>query len=847
MKDMTTTRSLLAALAAIVLMTLAPLTAQAAGDHPAMSQGAERVLKENANTDSAQTVYYANNPWRVIGYGDTEGNEYARKAGMLTLFSAANLTTSQFNPDKKPDDCNDYGMNPDKPSDPSILKATVDSLFNGTGTARFSDKEQAAVVERILEMDEYSRTEPHSTGVSGSQTSGYLWPLSTAEALHLPSKTFRSASGFWWLRSPGGQNFGAAGVKANGSVGTVGGYDVSFDGGVRPAFYLNLSSVLFISAAVGGKGSGPAGPKALEAVGTNAGDEWKLTLKDDGTIAKLDGHKDFNATYAGVSGKVVSVQIDGAKKGAGEWISAIVRAESGDITYYGRVALCSDDVPLAVSIDLEGKFASGDKLLVFNEQVNDDKKTDYASELKEIALPPLYTVSFDMQGQGTDPNEQTVFSGQTAAEPAGLSKTGYTFGWYKEAACTNKWDFTTDTVTTDTTLYAGWTAHAYTVSFDINGGDGGQTMAPQQRAYGDGKPLTKNAFTNTGHRFTGWRDEANDKSYADEATDDLTTVSGDIIVLKAQWDRPLIVSNDLPAGRVKAKYSATVGLSGASGAVTWAWSGTMPKGLKSSDGIISGKPTEAGSFDVTVRATDSAGAWDERTFTLLIEKAKGPAAPTGLVATPPTAQGMTDGAISGVDPTMEWSADDGETWTDCPASGPITGLKAGTYWVRVKETATTKTGESATVTVPESGAHVVEIRLIDGGDGGPVVVLELTSNGAPVAGMDLWAWLVPADGGAEQGAFLGTTDEDGRLVLDVDALVWATGDRAGERASIPAGTWRIRIEIRDASGDLWTGMTTDGVSLPATSPGTSGGGCFNVGFGGLAMMAVAASVLKRKG
>lgn len=45
-----------------------------------------------------------------------------------------------------------------------------------------------------------------------------------------------------------------------------------------------------------------------------------------------------------------------------------------------------------------------------------------------------------------------------ATLPADPAKSGYTFGgWYKEESCTNKWNFTTDTVTADRTLYAKWT------------------------------------------------------------------------------------------------------------------------------------------------------------------------------------------------------------------------------------------------------------------------------------------------------------------------------------------------------------------------------------------------------
>lgn len=69
---------------------------------------------------------------------------------------------------------------------------------------------------------------------------------------------------------------------------------------------------------------------------------------------------------------------------------------------------------------------------------------------------PTYTVTFDANGHGTAPAAQTVESGKTATMPADPTETGWVFGgWYKEAACTNAYDFST-AVTGDITLYAKW-------------------------------------------------------------------------------------------------------------------------------------------------------------------------------------------------------------------------------------------------------------------------------------------------------------------------------------------------------------------------------------------------------
>ncbi|MDR2634511.1 MAG: InlB B-repeat-containing protein, partial [Clostridiales bacterium] len=77
-----------------------------------------------------------------------------------------------------------------------------------------------------------------------------------------------------------------------------------------------------------------------------------------------------------------------------------------------------------------------------------------------------YTVTFDSNGGNT---VQTVNAnyGDTIAEPTDPEKTGYTFdGWYKEIGLNNRWDFSSDTVTGNITLYAKWNPIAYTVTFN---------------------------------------------------------------------------------------------------------------------------------------------------------------------------------------------------------------------------------------------------------------------------------------------------------------------------------------------------------------------------------------------
>ena len=113
-----------------------------------------------------------------------------------------------------------------------------------------------------------------------------------------------------------------------------------------------------------------------------------------------------------------------------------------------------------------------------------------------------YTLTFDANGHGKAPAAITADYNTTVAEPAAPETDGYTFdGWYKESTCENPWNFSTDKVTQDTTLYAKWTANGYTVTFDNQGH--GTAPAAQRIAY-DNTAAVPTAPTATGYAFGGW-------------------------------------------------------------------------------------------------------------------------------------------------------------------------------------------------------------------------------------------------------------------------------------------------------------------------------------------------------
>ena len=177
----------------------------------------------------------------------------------------------------------------------------------------------------------------------------------------------------WWLRSPF--------AKFTSSAGAVDGFGRVYDCGVgivwaaRPAFNLNLNSVLFTSAAVGGKPDG-----GLTAVPEYSGNEWKLTL--------LDSSRNFAVTEKAVStdpNDTITLNYSGATTGANEYISAII-ADNNGAQYYGRVAQPTAESG-TVEIKIPSDIAPGNYTLkVFSEQYNGDYKTDYASNFTDIAL-----------------------------------------------------------------------------------------------------------------------------------------------------------------------------------------------------------------------------------------------------------------------------------------------------------------------------------------------------------------------------------------------------------------------------------------------------------------------------
>ena len=145
---------------------------------------------------------------------------------------------------------------------------------------------------------------------------------------------------------------------------------------------------------------------------------------------------------------------------------------------------------------------------------------------------------------GTFPNgmqtkTETVHIGEVYTFPTDEpTRKGYKLlGWAEASDATEATYMTSYTPTDNTTLYAVWGVHTYTIAFDANGGHG--TMSPISATYGEDVTLPKNAFTAPdGMVFGGWAREKNaaEREYGDGATViNLTEEYDATVTLYAVW------------------------------------------------------------------------------------------------------------------------------------------------------------------------------------------------------------------------------------------------------------------------------------------------------------------------
>ena len=160
------------------------------------------------------------------------------------------------------------------------------------------------------------------------------------------------------------------------------------------------------------------------------------------------------------------------------------------------------------------------------------------------AKPEQYNVTLDKRSGtgGTSSVTATYLAAMPTITPP--TRTGYTFNGYFDAtsggtkyynadgSSAKNWD-----KTSNTTLYAQWTANQYTVTFNKNANDATGTMSNQSFIYDKEKALSENKFQYTGYDFVGWAKSSggNVEFTNQQSVKNLTTTPNGTVELFAKW------------------------------------------------------------------------------------------------------------------------------------------------------------------------------------------------------------------------------------------------------------------------------------------------------------------------
>ncbi len=179
-----------------------------------------------------------------------------------------------------------------------------------------------------------------------------------------------------------------------------------------------------------------------------------------------------------------------------------------------------------------------------------------------------------------------------------------------------------------------------------------------------------------------------------------TLASGKKLTVTASSDGEFALVNQSDNTQ-KVGYKLATASTDTEATTSWTFDSLSDTAAKKDMGIIvedySSKP--AGTYQDTV------------TFTAKVEVAKSAAETPSIAQADCTfspSNGKSTLSNANITTSMEYSADNGTTWTDVTSAGSIASLAAGTVQIRVKETDEKLASEAVSITVPEV-LHINEL------------------------------------------------------------------------------------------------------------------------------------------
>ena len=272
--------------------------------------------------------------------------------------------------------------------------------------------------------------------------------------------------------------------------------------------------------------------------------------------------------------------------------------------------------------------------------------------------------------------------------------------------------------------------------------------------------------------LSGTPTTAGTNTFTVQVTDNMSaTASNQFTIIIAATAPGITTASPLHDGTVGIAYSQTLAATGGTMPCTWALSdGTLPDGVTlNSAGVISGSPTNSGTFSFTVQLTDYAGLTTTKVFAIYI-----PVPTLALTSVSPMVNAQQNSpysqalaAVGGVTP-YSWSIASGAlpTGLTLDSLGDITGtptaLGTFNFAACVTDSASNTVTGTLAITVISPALTVATAQLPDGNVGTNYsAMLSATGGTTPYTWSTTWGTLPPGLNLTSAGVVSGTPTNGG--------------------------------------------------------------------------------------
>ncbi len=293
-------------------------------------------------------------------------------------------------------------------------------------------------------------------------------------------------------------------------------------------------------------------------------------------------------------------------------------------------------------------------------------------------------------------------------------------------------------ISTTSPLPAGTEGVAYNLQLAATGGTSPYTFAVTSGSLPAGLSLSAAGV------ITGTPTSAGTASFTVTVTDNIGTTSPKTFALTINCPTLTITSaTPLPSATESQAYSFQLASSGGIAPIAWTVaSGALPAGLTlASSGLLAGTPTAPGTFNFTLRATDSCSPTPQtptKAFSLVVNPAPIPLVISSTSPLPAGTEGTaysTQLAATGGTTPYTWSLSAGTlpTGTTLSSAGLISGTPTATgifsFTIRVTDSLAATTTKPFTITITCTTLAITSTSPLSNGTVGQAYSFQFTASG----------------------------------------------------------------------------------------------------------------------